>query len=122
VAAYAPAGRWHLLANGRSVAQRPAYGWAASFSPAGGQATLQVEPGPLVPSGVTIEVLVWLAVAGTLVIRRRHGLAPAPGGGEARPAAAEPAPATEDLSETDQALGSTPARAEVGGPARGLSG
>ncbi len=73
VAAYAPAGLWHLAVDGRSLAQSSAYGWAAAYSvPAAGQAILQVSPGPLVPLVVTLEVLAWLAVAGVLIVYRRH--------------------------------------------------
>lgn len=73
VAAYAPAGSWHLMVDGRDIPQRPAYGWAAQFQANRGQGSLAVDPGPLVPLGVTVEIILWALVAVALLLSRREG-------------------------------------------------
>ncbi len=71
-ASYAPAGRWRIRVHGLTVASTPAFGWAGQYEnvPAG-PATLRLGLTPLVPLAVIAELLLWLAVAGTLLGRRR---------------------------------------------------
>ena len=71
-ASYAPAGRWRVHVHGLTVASTPAFGWAGQYEnvPAG-PATLRLGLTPLVPLAVIAELLLWLAVAGTLLGRRR---------------------------------------------------
>jgi hypothetical protein len=76
-AAFAPSGDLRLRVGGKPVVSRPAFGWAAQFpdSP-GGQAHLSLSHLPLVPLGVLVEVLVWLALAIALLgLRWRPGRA-----------------------------------------------
>lgn len=71
-AAYAPAGRWHLAVDGRAVPQSAAFGWAAQYggTPAG-RATLAFDGSVLPTVGGVLELLLWVAVAGALLGRRR---------------------------------------------------
>jgi hypothetical protein len=60
--------------EGRSAPAAPAYGWARQFAVAGGgAATLHFEGSALIPVGVTLETLVWLALA-AIAIFGRSGL------------------------------------------------
>jgi len=71
-ASYAPAGRWHLTVDGRTVAETSAFAWAAQYDalPAG-QAVLRIDISPLIPLGVFAELLLWLLVIAALLGRRR---------------------------------------------------
>jgi GT2 family glycosyltransferase len=71
-ASYAPAGRWRLRVQGLTLASTPAFGWAGQYTkvPAG-PATLSLGVTPLVPLAVGAELVLWVAVAGTLLGRRR---------------------------------------------------
>ena len=63
-AGYAPAGSLELTEHGRTVARRPAFGWAAQFPAASaGAATLALRRAPYVPLAVLLELLAWLALA-----------------------------------------------------------
>ena len=71
LAAYAPAGRWHLAVDGRPVAGRPAFGWAAQYpgSPAG-PAELSFSADPVIGLGTAAMLALWVVVAGLLLGRR----------------------------------------------------
>jgi hypothetical protein len=71
-AGYAPAGHFALTADGRSVAQRPAFGWAAQYTTAKGGAELSLSQFPYVPLAVAGEVAVWVVLLAALVGRRRR--------------------------------------------------
>lgn len=88
-ASYAPAGDWHLSVDGRAVAGAPAYGWAAQYRGApAGTAVLGFAGSPLVTVAVVLELVLWLTLAGLLVVgRRRSGpltRRPGPGGRRGR--------------------------------------
>jgi hypothetical protein len=71
-AGYAPAGALSLHVDGKAVARRPAFGWAAQFpaTPAG-RATLQVDHVPFIPIGVVLDLVAWLVLAAALLDWRR---------------------------------------------------
>ena len=71
-AGYAPAGHFALTVDGRSVAQRPAFGWAAQYATTKGGAELSLSQFPFVPLAVAVEVLVWVFLLTALVGRRRR--------------------------------------------------
>jgi hypothetical protein len=71
-AGYAPAGSFALSVDGHGVAARPAFGWAAQYRTGAGRASLGLSQFPLVPLGVTVELLVWVALALALIGRRRR--------------------------------------------------
>jgi hypothetical protein len=67
-AGYAPAGSFALTERGRSLERQPVFGWAGQYLGASvGKATLALRQVPYVPLAVTIEVLVWLALAVALL-------------------------------------------------------
>ena len=67
-AGYAPAGSLELTEHGRTLERQPVFGWAAQFSTASaGSATLAVRRAPYVPMSVTLEVLVWVALAAAVL-------------------------------------------------------
>jgi GT2 family glycosyltransferase len=69
---YAPAGSFGLTMQGRSVARRPAFGWAGQYPGASaGTATLSFRSLPFVPLAVLVELLAWLFVAAALFGWRR---------------------------------------------------
>lgn len=69
---YAPAGRWHLTVDGRTVAETSAFDWAAQYDAApAGEAVLRIDISPLIPLGVLAELLLWLLVVAALLGRRR---------------------------------------------------
>jgi len=70
-ASYAPASRWQLVVGGKVASESAAFGWAAQYPVTAGQGTLQFRGSPLIPWGVLLEVLVWLATAAALLGRRR---------------------------------------------------
>jgi hypothetical protein len=71
-AGYAPAGRFALSVDGRPVTRQPAFGWAAQFSTAKGDAELSLSQFPYVPLAVLAEVVVWVVLLAALVGRRRR--------------------------------------------------
>ncbi len=72
VASYAPGGSWTLDVGGHGYSSTSAYGWAAQFpNTKAGTATLSVNAPWFVPLSVLGEVLLWLAIAGALIGRRR---------------------------------------------------
>jgi len=74
-AGYAPAGSFVLSVDGRAVAQRPAFGWAAQYATAKGRASLSLSQFPYVPLAVLLELAVWVVLAAALVGRRRRATA-----------------------------------------------
>ncbi len=76
-AGYAPAGNFTLTQNGKSVARRPAFGWADQYSVVAGGASLSYSNFPYVPLVVLLEVAAWIVLAIALVgrARRPHGAA-----------------------------------------------
>ncbi|MGO8861804.1 MAG: glycosyltransferase [Acidimicrobiales bacterium] len=67
-AGYAPAGSLQLTQHGRTLERQPAFGWAAQFPTASaGTATMAVRRAPYVPLSVTLEVIVWLALAAAVL-------------------------------------------------------
>jgi GT2 family glycosyltransferase len=71
-ASYAPAGSWHLTVDGRPVPASSAFGWAAQYRSApAGPAVLRFDGSALVPLGVALELLLWVATAAALLGRRR---------------------------------------------------
>jgi GT2 family glycosyltransferase len=82
-AGYAPAGSFALSEQGRSVAGRPAFGWAGQYpATTAGTATLTLHQAPLVPLAVLLEVLVWLLLALALLGWARPPWRRAPGARE----------------------------------------
>jgi GT2 family glycosyltransferase len=82
-AGYAPAGRFTLTQQGRSVGRTPAFGWAAQFPGASaGPATLSLRQFPAVPLLVLVEVLSWLVLAAALLGWLRLPRRRTPGRGE----------------------------------------
>ena len=78
-AGYAPAGGFSLSVGGRSVARRPAFGWAAQYATTAGQASLSLSQFPYVPLAVALELAAWVVLAAGLIGRpRRAGAASAP--------------------------------------------
>jgi hypothetical protein len=72
---YAPAGRFSLTVHGRSVARRPAFGWAGQYPGApAGPARLSFSGPPYVPAAVLLELLAWAALAAALAGWRRWPL------------------------------------------------
>jgi hypothetical protein len=71
-AGYAPAGTFALTVDGRSVVQRPAFGWAAQYATAKGGAELSLSQFPFVPLAVTVEVVAWAVLLAALLGRRRR--------------------------------------------------
>jgi hypothetical protein len=71
-AGYAPAGSFALSQPGRSPVRRPAYGWAAQYETAEGDATLALSRFPFVPLGVALEVAVWVVLLAALLGPRRR--------------------------------------------------
>jgi hypothetical protein len=71
-AGYAPAGSFALSQPGRSPVRRPAYGWAAQYETAEGDATLALSRFPYVPLGVALEVAVWVVLLAALLGPRRR--------------------------------------------------
>jgi hypothetical protein len=71
-AGYAPAGKFTLTQNGKGVARRPAFGWAAQYGVRAGRASLAYSNFPYVPLVVLLEVAVWVVLAIALVGRRRR--------------------------------------------------
>ena len=76
-AGYAPAGSFTLSIGGRAVPQRPAFGWAAQYATAAGQASLSLSQFPYVPLAVALELAAWLVLAAALVGRPRRSAATA---------------------------------------------
>ena len=70
-AGYAPAGSFALSQPGRTTTRQPAYGWAAQYSTAEGQASLALSRFPYVPLGVALEVVAWVVLVVALAGRRR---------------------------------------------------
>jgi hypothetical protein len=71
-ASYAPAGRWRLSVNGSTASRQSAFGWASQYASASaGSAVLAFDGTPLVPFGVTLEILLWLVLVAALLGRRR---------------------------------------------------
>jgi GT2 family glycosyltransferase len=71
-AGYAPGGDFALDEGSRSVARRPAFGWASQFSgAAAAPATLTFQGFPYVPLAVVLEFLGWLVLAVALIGWRR---------------------------------------------------
>jgi hypothetical protein len=71
-ASYAPAGGWKLTVDGRPVPASSAFGWAAQYRSApAGPAVLRFDGSALVPLGVALELLLWVATAAALLGRRR---------------------------------------------------
>jgi hypothetical protein len=73
-AGYAPAGHFVLTVDGRSVARRPAFGWAAQYATPKGRAGLSLSQFPYVPLAVLAEVVVWVVLVAALAGRRRRPL------------------------------------------------
>jgi GT2 family glycosyltransferase len=71
-AGYAPAGGFTLSQPGRATTRLPAYGWAAQYATAEGQATLELSRFPFVPLGVALEVAAWVVLVAALAGRRRR--------------------------------------------------
>ena len=71
-AGYAPAGSFALSVDGRAAPQRPAFGWAAQYQAARGQASLSLSQFPYVPLTVTLELATWVAVAVAILGRPRR--------------------------------------------------
>jgi hypothetical protein len=78
-AGYAPAGSFALTIGGRSVSQRPAFGWAAQYTATKGQAALSLSQFPYVPVAVLLELAAWVALAAVLVGRPRRAAVVPPG-------------------------------------------
>ncbi len=73
-AGYAPAGSFGLNVDGHAEQQRPAFGWAAQYQAARGQASLSLSQFPYVPLTVMLELAAWVAVAVAILGRpRRRG-------------------------------------------------
>jgi len=69
---YAPAGRWELSVDGRTTQRSPAFGWAAQFRvPEPGSGRLWFAGSVWLPLGLLAQVLLWVAVAGAILGRRR---------------------------------------------------
>jgi hypothetical protein len=66
-AGYAPRGRFPLTLDGRAVSPRPAFGWAAQYSTRAGHASLSFSSFPYVPLAVSLELLVWVLLAGAVL-------------------------------------------------------
>jgi GT2 family glycosyltransferase len=88
-AGYAPAGSFDLSIDGRSVTQRPAFGWAAQYATTTGQASLSLSQFPFVPLAVALELAVWVVLAGALIGRPRRTGAASTAGVSAPPAGEE---------------------------------
>jgi GT2 family glycosyltransferase len=71
-AGYAPAGHFALKVDGRAVARRPAFGWAAQYTTTTGSAQLSLSQFPFVPLVVLAEVAVWVVLAAAFAGRRRR--------------------------------------------------
>ncbi|MGA2932559.1 MAG: glycosyltransferase family 2 protein, partial [Acidimicrobiales bacterium] len=66
-AGYAPAGSFTLSVDGRTVPQRPAFGWAAQYGAVAGQASLSLSQFPYVPLAVVLELAAWVVLAAALI-------------------------------------------------------
>ena len=105
-AGYAPAGSFCSTSAATPVPQRPAFGWAAQYAVARGQASLSLSQFPYVPLVVLLELAAWVALAAALLGRPRRAKAQrARGGGRGT---REPGPPQQ--------------RAPVGGARRGRAG
>jgi hypothetical protein len=68
-AGYAPAGSFTVGVGGRAAVRRPAFGWAAQYAVAKGEASLSFSKFPYVPLAVLLELLAWLALVAALLQR-----------------------------------------------------
>ena len=71
-AGYAPAGSFALSLEGRTVRRQPAFGWAAQYAVARGEASLALSQFPYVPLAVLLELAAWVVLAAALVGRPRR--------------------------------------------------
>ncbi len=74
-AGYAPAGSFTLSVDGRTVPQRPAFGWAAQYAAVAGRASLSLSQFPYVPLAVALELAAWVVLAAALIGRPRRSAA-----------------------------------------------
>ncbi len=64
-AGYAPAGSFALTLDGHTVAQQPAFGWAAQYAvKPRAPATLSLSQFPFVPLAVLLELAAWVRAGG----------------------------------------------------------
>jgi hypothetical protein len=68
-AGYAPAGSFTVGEGGRAAVRRPAFGWAAQYAVAKGEASLSLSTFPYVPLAVLLELLAWAALVAALLQR-----------------------------------------------------
>jgi hypothetical protein len=61
--------------DGRTVPQRPAFGWAAQYGAVAGQASLSLSQFPYVPLAVVLELAAWVVLAAALIGRPRRSAA-----------------------------------------------
>lgn len=98
--ASAPAGAWRLTVAGTAVAAGTSRNWSAVFPRVpSGAAVLRVDTGPLVPLGVSVEILLWLAASAVITgavpaVRRRWRPGRPTGGPAAEPALHTPSDPT----------------------------
>ena len=71
-AGYAPAGSFTLSVDGRTVPQRPAFGWAAQYAAVAGRASLSLSQFPYIPLAVALELAAWVVLAAALIGRPRR--------------------------------------------------
>lgn len=79
-AGYAPAGSFAVTGAGRTVAARPAFGWAAQYTVPAGRLSLEFARFPYVPLAVLAQMIAWAVLLVALLGRRRNPLPPAPEG------------------------------------------